>query len=77
MQAIPSMVKKRNTLAVAPTGSGKTLAFIVPLIAALGKPQAKGFRAVIVAPTRELAQQVVLLWHYHLFDSALDQARVR
>lgn len=57
MQAIPLMTKRREILACAPTGSGKTAAFLVPLIHCLGLPQKKGFRAVIVSPTRELANQ--------------------
>lgn len=57
MQAIPLMMKKREILACAPTGSGKTAAFLVPVIHCLGGPQKKGFRAVIVSPTRELANQ--------------------
>jgi len=57
MQAIPLMMKRREILACAPTGSGKTAAFLVPVIHALGGPQKKGFRAVIVSPTRELANQ--------------------
>lgn len=57
MQAIPLMLKKREILACAPTGSGKTAAFLVPIIHCLGTPQKKGFRAVIVSPTRELANQ--------------------
>ena len=57
MQAIPLMLKKREILACAPTGSGKTAAFLVPIIHCLGGPQKKGFRAVIVSPTRELANQ--------------------
>mmetsp|Transcript_20824 Transcript_20824/g.62111 ORF Transcript_20824/g.62111 Transcript_20824/m.62111 type:complete len:521 (+) Transcript_20824:60-1622(+) len=57
-QAIPSMMAGRDLLGIAPTGSGKTLAFSVPIVAALGGPAAKGFRAAIVAPTRELAVQI-------------------
>jgi hypothetical protein len=57
MQAIPLMLMKRELLACAPTGSGKTAAFLVPIIHCLGSPQRKGFRAVIVSPTRELANQ--------------------
>lgn len=57
-QAIPIMLRKRHLLAIAPTGSGKTLAFAIPIIATLGKPMAEGFRAVVISPTRELAQQV-------------------
>lgn len=44
-------------LACAPTGSGKTAAFLVTIIRDLKKPKPKGFRAVILCPTRELAKQ--------------------
>jgi ATP-dependent RNA helicase DDX52/ROK1 len=58
MQAIPIILKKRDLLACAPTGSGKTLAYLIPLLVQLKSHQSKGFRAVIITPTRELAQQV-------------------
>ncbi|KAF2853584.1 ATP-dependent RNA helicase-like protein rok1 [Plenodomus tracheiphilus IPT5] len=53
-----------DLLTVAPTGSGKTIAFLIPIINALlaeGKPAAgeEGPRAVVLAPTRELASQIV------------------
>lgn len=53
-----------DLLTVAPTGSGKTIAFLIPIINALlseGKPAdgEEGPRAVILAPTRELASQIV------------------
>ncbi|XP_062867326.1 probable ATP-dependent RNA helicase DDX52 [Trichomycterus rosablanca] len=57
MQAIPLMMHRREILACAPTGSGKTIAFCLPLLAHLRQPLNKGFRALIVAPTRELASQ--------------------
>lgn len=57
MQAIPAMLQGRQILACAPTGSGKTAAFLLPIIHHLGGPQKKGFRAVILSPTRELAKQ--------------------
>lgn len=47
----------REILACAPTGSGKTAAFIIPILAHLKEPKRAGFRAVVVSPTRELAQQ--------------------
>jgi len=58
MQAVSIMMKHRELLACAPTGSGKTLAFILPILAHLKEPKAEGFRAVVVSPTRELAQQI-------------------
>uniref|UniRef100_UPI00398F2CD6 probable ATP-dependent RNA helicase DDX52 isoform X2 n=1 Tax=Pristiophorus japonicus TaxID=55135 RepID=UPI00398F2CD6 len=57
MQAIPIMLHNREILACAPTGSGKTLAFCIPLLTHLKQPMNKGFRALILSPTRELASQ--------------------
>ena len=52
-----------DLLTIAPTGSGKTIAFLIPVINALlkeGSTDSKeGPRAVVVAPTRELAAQIV------------------
>eukprot|EP00964_Phaeocystis_antarctica_P093223 scaffold60098_cov69-Phaeocystis_antarctica.AAC.1 len=48
---------RRDVVACAPTGSGKTAAFAIPLIAQLGGPKRAGLRAIIVAPTQELAAQ--------------------
>jgi ATP-dependent RNA helicase RhlE len=47
-----------DLLVQSPTGSGKTLAFGVPLID-LVRPQAEGPQALVLAPTRELAGQIV------------------
>lgn len=58
MQAIPAILAKRDVLACAPTGSGKTLAYLIPLLMLLKFHRSKGFRAVVISPTRELAQQV-------------------
>jgi ATP-dependent RNA helicase DDX52/ROK1 len=60
MQAIPILTAGRDLLACSPTGSGKTLAYLIPLLIHLDSHRYKGFRAVIIAPTRELAQQVLL-----------------
>lgn len=57
MQAIPAMIQGRQVFACAPTGSGKTASFLVPVLHCLRGPQKLGFRAVILCPTRELAQQ--------------------
>src|SRR5579872_1662234 len=49
----------RNLVATAQTGTGKTLAFVLPLIHRLEiEPRTKGVRAVVLAPTRELAIQI-------------------
>ncbi|XP_071159391.1 probable ATP-dependent RNA helicase DDX52 isoform X2 [Mytilus edulis] len=57
-QTIPAMLHRREIMACAPTGSGKTAAFILPIIHHLGKHSKHGFRALVLAPTRELAKQI-------------------
>lgn len=56
--AMSVMLEQRDLLAGAPTGSGKTLAYLVPTLQLLRRHTKHGFRAVIVSPTRELAQQI-------------------
>ena len=48
----------RDVLGRAPTGSGKTLAFGIPLIAGAERAQPKRPTALVLAPTRELADQI-------------------
>jgi ATP-dependent RNA helicase RhlE len=48
----------RDLLVQSPTGSGKTLAFGVPMVDLI-RPEGKGPRALVLAPTRELASQIV------------------
>ncbi|KAI9026269.1 P-loop containing nucleoside triphosphate hydrolase protein [Hyaloraphidium curvatum] len=57
MQATTISIHGREIIACAPTGSGKTLAFLLPILHDLRGPTKEGFRAVIISPTRELAQQ--------------------
>ena len=58
--AIPDILAGRDTLATAQTGTGKTLAFLLPLAARLWvRPEAN---ALILSPTRELAQQTFEEW---------------
>lgn len=57
-QVIPLMMDRREVICSAPTGSGKTMAFLLPIIHQLKEPKRLGsFRAIILAPTRELAKQ--------------------
>jgi ATP-dependent RNA helicase DDX52/ROK1 len=60
MQAIPIILEQKDLLACAPTGSGKTLSYLIPILLNLKSHLSRGFRAVIISPTRELAQQVCL-----------------
>ena len=61
-QAIPLALDGHDILGLAQTGTGKTLAFGLPLIAHLmdenTRPQTRTTRALILAPTRELANQI-------------------
>ena len=57
-QAIPAALLGRDILGLAQTGTGKTAAFVLPLLnRLLGGPRGR-VRALIVAPTRELAEQI-------------------
>jgi len=57
--AIPPALEGRDVLACAMTGSGKTAAFILPILHRLiGKPRGTT-RVLVLAPTRELAAQIV------------------
>ncbi len=56
--SIPDALKGRDVLGRAPTGSGKTLAFGIPLIAKLERGTPRNPRALILSPTRELAEQI-------------------
>ena len=55
--AIPEALAGRDLLAKSPTGSGKTLAFGVPLVERIA-PGDGAPAAIVLVPTRELAQQV-------------------
>lgn len=61
-QAIPLAMEGHDILGLAQTGTGKTLAFGLPLIAHLmeedTRPQTRTARALILAPTRELVNQI-------------------
>lgn len=56
-KAIPLMMAGHDMIAKAPTGTGKTCAFGIPVIERIQKGK-KVPQAVILAPTRELAQQI-------------------
>nr|MBS9782871.1 DEAD/DEAH box helicase [Arcobacter sp.] len=56
-KALPFILDKKDVIAKANTGSGKTLAFCLPIIRALRVEDFK-IQALILAPTRELANQI-------------------
>ena len=60
-QAIPHLLRGRDLLGCARTGTGKTAAFALPILdrfARAPRPTRPGVRALVLAPTRELALQV-------------------
>ncbi len=57
-KAIPIALQGRDILGIAQTGTGKTAAFILPILHRLLDGPKKQVRALILAPTRELAQQI-------------------
>jgi ATP-dependent RNA helicase RhlE len=57
-QAIPPVLKGRDLMGVAQTGTGKTAAFALPILERLATGPMGRVRALIVAPTRELAEQI-------------------
>jgi ATP-dependent RNA helicase RhlE len=57
-QAIPVVLKGRDVLGTAQTGTGKTAAFVLPILQRLIQGPSRRVRALIVAPTRELAEQI-------------------
>ena len=61
-QAIPHAMNGRDVMGLAQTGSGKTAAFGLPMVDALIKsgvrPNPRTCKALVLAPTRELAKQI-------------------
>lgn len=55
-QSIPSALEGKDVIGIASTGTGKTAAFALPMLHKIITQ--KGSKALIVAPTRELAQQI-------------------
>ncbi len=57
-KAIPVALEGKNLLGTSYTGSGKTAAFVIPIIDKILKSKKSGIQALVLAPTRELAQQI-------------------
>lgn len=60
---IPKVMQRQDVIAIAQTGTGKTAAFVLPILHRLSQchrqEQLRGIKALILAPTRELAVQIV------------------
>ena len=58
-QSIPHVMQGRDVLGLAQTGTGKTAAFALPILQRLLHSPARGqIRALVIAPTRELVDQI-------------------
>ena len=60
-RAIPSALQGKDVIGCAATGTGKTAAFLLPILERLARPHPtakRGTRALVLAPTRELALQI-------------------
>ena len=75
-EAIPYALAGRDVLGIAQTGTGKTAAFTLPMIdrLAAGRSKARMPRALVIAPTRELADQVSLSFEKYAKDQKLSWA---
>ena len=56
--AIPKVIENNDIMGLAQTGTGKTAAFALPILNRLLKGKHGRIRALIIAPTRELAEQI-------------------
>ncbi len=57
-RSIPVVLEKKDLFATAQTGTGKTAAFALPILHRLKKNDPSKIRALILAPTKELVQQI-------------------
>ena len=56
--AIPQVLQGQDVMGLAQTGTGKTAAFVLPILERLMKGPRGRIRALVIAPTRELAEQI-------------------
>ncbi len=72
MRSIPSILEGRDVLGLAQTGTGKTAAFALPIMERLMHGPRGKLRALVLSPTRELAQQT-----HMAFNALGQQTRLR
>jgi len=58
IRAIPPVMESRDVMGLAQTGTGKTAAFALPILDRLMRGKLGRIRVLIIAPTRELAEQI-------------------
>src|SRR5690606_34211089 len=57
-QAIPMIQEGHDIIACAQTGTGKTAAYILPVLDRISRTEKRHLNTLVIAPTRELAQQI-------------------
>jgi len=57
-QAIPVILQQKDLIACAQTGTGKTAAYLLPILSRIIHTEKRHLNTLIIAPTRELAQQI-------------------
>lgn len=57
-KAIPVILENRDIIACAQTGTGKTAAYVLPILNKIVHTETRHLNTLIIAPTRELAQQI-------------------
>lgn len=75
-QAIPEILKGRDVLGLAQTGTGKTAAFALPVLQRLLSGPRGKLRALVLAPTRELAEQTHVAFGKLGRDSGIRSAAI-
>lgn len=72
MQAIPLIMQDQDLIGLAQTGTGKTAAYLLPLLNRLIQKTSRDVRALVIAPTRELVEQI-----YENIHTLAGQSRLR
>ena len=63
LQAIPPIMQGRDVIGLAQTGTGKTAAYVLPILERLRSGPRGSTRALVISPTRELAEQICEVFH--------------
>ncbi|EJW14903.1 DEAD/DEAH box helicase [Paenibacillus alvei] len=75
LAAIPAALEGRDVLAQSQTGTGKTIAYLLPVLTRIQHNE-RTTQAVIVAPTQELAMQIVREAEYYSEGSSIQIAAI-
>ncbi len=78
-RALPELIARKSVVAIAETGSGKTMTYVLPILDRLKRMEDAGNRveaegeprAVVIVPTRELGEQVAVVFKTFTHDTRL------